>query len=148
MARKSLSHYAVYRGDEFVYVGTAEECAVFMGWKNKKVTTNYASPSVKKKLAERADYGNRQEVFKVEEIEFEQTAEPVELDQPTAERGKLLNVFGVIGEDGLHHKAAFVLSRGRSHKDLLTVLEQERKSKKARLSSYGQSLYESCFRNW
>ena len=148
MARKSLSQYAVYRGDEFVYVGTAEECAVFMGWKNKKVTTNYASPSVKKKLAKRADYGNRQEVFKVGEIALEQTAELEELEQPTAKRGKLLNVFGVIGEDGLHHQAAFVFSRGRKHADLLTVLDQEEKSKKARLSKYGQSLYDSCFRNW
>lgn len=146
--RQSHVHYAVYRGDEFVYVGTAEECAVFMGWKNKKVTTNYASPSVKKKLAERADYGNRQEVFKLGEIVFEQTAELEELDQPSAERGKLLNVFGIIGEDGLHHKAAFVFSRGRKHADLLLVLDQEEKAKKARLSKYGQSLFDSCFRNW
>lgn len=148
MARNSLSQYAIYRGDDFVYVGTAEECAVFMGWKNKKVTTNYAAPSSKKKSSNRKDYGSRQEVFKVGEIALENTVEFEESDQPSAERGKLLNVFGVTGTDGLEHKAAFVFSRGRKHADLLTVLDQEEKSKKARLSKYGQSLYDSCFRNW
>lgn len=141
MAKRTL--YAIYRGDDLLVVGSSAECAKFMGWKSPRQTSIYSSRSKK-----RRDIGKQLNVIRITGGEdLVDIAEEI-VEQPTAERGKLLNVFGVIGEDGLHHKAAFVLSRGRSHKDLLTVLEQERKSKKARLSSYGQSLYESCFRNW
>lgn len=80
------------------------------------------------------------EMVDIEEVEV--------VEQPKSDRGKLLNVFGVTGEDGLTHQAGFVFSRGRKHADLLAVMDQEEKSKKARLSKYGQSLYDSCFRNW
>lgn len=145
---KEVLHYAVYRGDDFVYVGTAEECAELMGGKGKKTTQNYATPSHKKKLAKRKDYGNRLEVFNVGAIALKGEENIEEIEQPTATRGKLLNVFGVTGTDGLEHKAGFVFSRGRKHSDLLKVLEQEEDSKKARLSKYGQSLFDSCFKHW
>lgn len=70
------------------------------------------------------------------------------IEQPESARGKLLNVFGVKGADGIEHKAAFVFSKGRKLHDLTKVLEQEEKSKKAKLSMYGQSLFDSCFKNW
>ena len=40
-----MTEYAVYRGDDFLFVGTAAECANFMGWKNAKQTNWYASPT-------------------------------------------------------------------------------------------------------
>lgn len=145
--KKSL--YAIYRGGDIIAVGTDEECATFMGWKNKQQVIFYSSPSHHQRLNRRADKGNRVEVFRVGKVESEMEAVvEQEVEQVASERGKLLNMFGVTGDDGLEHKVGFVFSRGRKHADLLAVLQQEKESGKARLSGYGQSLFDSCFRNW
>lgn len=40
--------YAVYRGDDMLVMGTAKECAEFMGWKGGAATTRYyTTPSVR-----------------------------------------------------------------------------------------------------
>lgn len=40
--------YAVYRGDDMLVMGTAQECAEFMGWKGGAHTTRYyTTPSVR-----------------------------------------------------------------------------------------------------
>lgn len=47
---KLLAHYAIYRGEEFITLGTAKECAEFMGWSAPKATQYYASPAYRKKV--------------------------------------------------------------------------------------------------
>ena len=53
--------YAVYKGDEFLVVGTVEECARYMNCSTKTIKW-LASPSNIKK-----DKGNRLIAFKVED---------------------------------------------------------------------------------
>jgi len=40
-----VDEFAVYRGDTLLVIGTAVECAAFMGWKNPAQTLMYSSPS-------------------------------------------------------------------------------------------------------
>ncbi|MEK3935957.1 hypothetical protein MKY41_11570 [Sporosarcina sp. FSL W7-1349] len=69
----------------------------------------------------------------------------------TAERGRLLKTIAVYspGRNGrMKHEVGFVVSRTRPFQDILTIAEHEDVCKKARLSRYGQSLFDSCFKNW
>ncbi|SDM17897.1 hypothetical protein [Bacillus sp. OK048] len=49
MARKQ-SDFAVYRGEEFQFIGSADECAEFLGVK-KNIIYLFSSPSYQKKVA-------------------------------------------------------------------------------------------------
>lgn len=60
--------YAVYRGDAFLTLGTAIECAAFMGWKKPKHTQFFASPTYRKRVKED---GNGLVVIKLEDDEDE-----------------------------------------------------------------------------
>lgn len=64
--KKEPMQYAVYRGDEFLCLGSAVECAEKMGWKNAKTTQYYASPAYRRKLAKRNTL-NALQVIKIEE---------------------------------------------------------------------------------
>lgn len=46
---RKVQEFAVYRGDEFLVVGTAEECNKFMGWKNPRQVYTMATPSRRKR---------------------------------------------------------------------------------------------------
>ena len=49
MTKRVTRHYAVYKGDEFICVGTAKECADHMGVSDK--TIRYMSyPAYKKRM--------------------------------------------------------------------------------------------------
>lgn len=63
---RKLADYAVYRGEEFITLGTAKECAEFMGWSKPKNTQFFASPTYQKRV--KAD-GNGLVVIKLEEDE-------------------------------------------------------------------------------
>jgi hypothetical protein len=60
--------YAVYRGDTFITLGTAIECAAFMGWKKAKHTQFFASPTYRNRVK---DDGNGLYVFKLEDDDEE-----------------------------------------------------------------------------
>ncbi|TYS68674.1 hypothetical protein FZC76_06930 [Sutcliffiella horikoshii] len=49
MCKKTTRHYAVYKGDEFICVGTAKECADYMGVSEKSVRF-LSSPTHKKRM--------------------------------------------------------------------------------------------------
>jgi len=60
--------YAVYRGEEFITLGTAIECAAFMGWKKAKNTQFFASPTYRNRIK---DDGNGLVVIKLEDDDEE-----------------------------------------------------------------------------
>ena len=60
--------YAVYKGEEFITLGTAKECALFMGWSVPKQTQYFASPTYRKRVK---DDRNSLVVIKIEEEEDE-----------------------------------------------------------------------------
>ena len=62
-----MTEYAVYRSDELLVVGTARECADFMGWKNSKTTQYYTSPAYQRKVAKRKNARNYITVTKLED---------------------------------------------------------------------------------
>lgn len=55
-------NYAIYKGDKFLFVGTAEECGEYLGIKAKSVQFR-TTPAYKKRIKE--VYENRQIVIKV-----------------------------------------------------------------------------------
>lgn len=63
-----IREYAVYKGDEFVTLGTAKHCAEFMGWSVPKQTQYFASPTYRKRV--KGD-GNGLVVIKIEDEEEE-----------------------------------------------------------------------------
>ncbi|HLG26726.1 MAG TPA: hypothetical protein VI423_02980 [Paenisporosarcina sp.] len=65
---RKVCEYAVYKGDEFITLGTAIECAAFMGWKKAKHTQFFASPTYQKRVKED---GNGLVVIKLEDDEDE-----------------------------------------------------------------------------
>lgn len=54
---KKVSEYAVYRGDEFITLGTAKECAEQMNVKVETIKFQ-ASATYKRRLAKRSNGGN------------------------------------------------------------------------------------------
>lgn len=67
---RKIIEYAVYRGDEFITLGTAIECAEYMGWNKPKYTQFFASPTYKERV--KPD-GNGLVVIKLEEDEEDET---------------------------------------------------------------------------
>jgi hypothetical protein len=60
--------YAIYRGDNFVYVGTSRECADFLKV-DVKTLRHYASPAYKRRVEKRKKSKAAVEVFRLEEDE-------------------------------------------------------------------------------
>lgn len=65
---KPLKEYAVYRGEDLLCIGTAPECAEFMGWSKASNTHFYASASYRKRVKED---GNAVIAIKLEDEEDE-----------------------------------------------------------------------------
>ena len=63
-----LAEHAVYKGEEFITLGTAKECASFMGWSVPKQTQYFASPTYRKRCK---GTENTLVVIKIEEDEDE-----------------------------------------------------------------------------
>ena len=73
------------------------------------------------------------------------------LERPQVGRGRLLKTVAVYskGRYGkMKHEVGLVVSRTRPFEDVRQIVEHEEDCKKARLSRYGQSLFDSCFKNW
>ena len=51
--QKCTDAFAVYKGDDLIVVGTADEVVEFMGWKNRGTLWRLCSPSYKKKVETR-----------------------------------------------------------------------------------------------
>ncbi|BAQ11332.1 hypothetical protein OXB_2861 [Bacillus sp. OxB-1] len=146
--------YAVYKGDEFLVVGTAAECAAYMGWSSPKRTQIMVSPSFKNRASKHKNHGSRMEVIRVQHDLGQEEAMMTEIqvaEQPQAVRGRLMKTIAVYspGRRGrMKHEVGFVVSRTRPFRDVEQITEHEEVCKKARLSRYGQSLFDSCFKNW
>lgn len=66
----------------------------------------------------------------------------------TTSRGKIVKLITIKTEDRMEHKIAFVVSKHRKLGSANLVIRQMRDCEKAKLSSYSQSLFDSCFKNW
>lgn len=64
-----MTEYAIYKGDEFLVIGTAAECADFMGWKREKTVSWYTHPAYERKVAKRKNARNYITVTKLEDDE-------------------------------------------------------------------------------
>ena len=56
--------FAIYKGDDFIYLGTRKECAKYLGVKDKSITF-YCTPTYKRRI--KSEYNNRVIVIKVED---------------------------------------------------------------------------------
>jgi hypothetical protein len=61
-----LKEYAVYKGEEFIYVGTAKECAERLGVKPETIYS-YASPRYQKVVSKAKNPQNYIIVIKLDE---------------------------------------------------------------------------------
>lgn len=61
-----MNEYIVYKGDDFVCIGTAEEVAEHMGWLVKTVHW-YTMPTYKRRIAKRKNARNYITVEKLED---------------------------------------------------------------------------------
>ena len=66
--RKKMKEYALYKGDEFLSVGTVEEIAKEVGAKPETVMY-YGTNAYKRKLAKRKDSKNAKILIKLEDEE-------------------------------------------------------------------------------
>lgn len=62
--------------------------------------------------------------------------------------GRVVRTLCFKREDGVDHKVFFVVSKYRRKGDYEKVMAQEAMAAHAKLSSYGQSLFDSCFKGW
>lgn len=62
-----IPEYAVYKGDNLLVIGTAEECVAFMGWQCKKTINYYMSSAYNRKIAKRKNPKNYTTVTKLDE---------------------------------------------------------------------------------
>lgn len=63
-------------------------------------------------------------------------------------KGTLVSLITLSTTDGMDYNVGFVVSKYRKHGHLTSVVNQRDTSKNASLSRYGQSLFNSCFKNW
>ena len=65
--RVNLSEYAVYKGEELVYIGTAKECAEHLGVLESSFRY-YMSTAYERKMAKcKSSYGKRRVIIKLDE---------------------------------------------------------------------------------
>ncbi len=67
---------------------------------------------------------------------------------PKSQKGTLVSLLTMQFPDGIVHKVGFVVSKRRKYGDLTTVVQQTAAAKHSRLSKYGQSLFDACFKGW
>lgn len=63
----TMVEYAVYKGDELLVVGTAQECADYMGWMHYKTTQWYTTPEYARRVAKRKTVKNAIKVIRLED---------------------------------------------------------------------------------
>lgn len=70
------------------------------------------------------------------------------MDNERSSKGTLVSLTTLKTADGMDYNVGFVVSKYRKYGHLTSVVNQRDSSKNARLSKYGQSLFNSCFKNW
>ncbi len=60
-----MKDYAIYKGDTFLFVGTREECAKYLGV-NKKTISFYSTPAYRKRIEQRKKADNALITIKLE----------------------------------------------------------------------------------
>ncbi|MGG4267401.1 hypothetical protein [Peribacillus simplex] len=66
MARQPTCEYAVYKGDEFICLGTARECANYLGVKISTIRF-LLSPAYLKRIEKRQESNDQLIAFKVDD---------------------------------------------------------------------------------